>query len=142
MGRAAGRRASVDRSELVSPEEREEITRELAEDPLVRWRCLRERSQEPAPKRQRGLDTMSDEQQAQHWAQWNAWCDARIGAAIEAEREFMKDVHAQVIAAERRLWRDEIAALRAELRKEDNAKNAVIDLPKLPLLKRVHDNAA
>jgi hypothetical protein len=43
------------------------------------------------PKRER-------EAEPQDWSDWNRWCDARIAAAIEREREFMFEVIGEAMA--------------------------------------------
>lgn len=71
--------------------------------------------------------------QPQDWAAWNAWCDARIKAAIEREREVMREVMGQVIAELRREFRNTVLA---ETRRALDADDAVIELPAFPLRNR------
>jgi hypothetical protein len=114
-------------------------------EPLERWKreqeeleCRRQREREASARQEQRIMT---ERKVQSDAEWNAW----LNAAIEAERKSMFDIHAQVIAEERKNYRAEIQRqvadaarklrtefnrqlreLRAELRDE----GTVVDLPK------------
>jgi signal transduction histidine kinase len=117
----------------------------LSSAPMQRWRAQAEEQEQKVRRereaRKRQEAQIMQERKAQSDAEWNAW----LNAAIEAERKFMFDVHAQVIAEERKNYRAEIQrqvadAVRelrtefnrrlGELRAELQDDGKVIDLPK------------
>jgi hypothetical protein len=126
----------------------------LAPDPLARSSRGLERykreAEEQAEKFRRAREARVQqerremhERQAEADAQWEAW----LRGHLDAERQLWHDVMAEVIAIERRERRkefqkaidDAVADLRKELLTE---KRQVLDLPRLPLLRKVKDNAA
>jgi hypothetical protein len=92
--------------------------------PMQRWRAEQEETERRRQWERERLERQQEEHvrqmQAKSDESWNAW----LNAAIEAERKFMFDVHAQVIAEERKRGRAEIATAVGELRAEMNVKVA------------------
>jgi hypothetical protein len=113
--------------------------------PLNRWRTEAEeterRRQQERERSKRQQEEHVRQMQAKSDDAWNEWLSAGIEAAIKRDWDLHRDVHAQVIAEERRRERKELAEaidkLRAEfktqlreLRAELQDDGKIIDLPK------------
>jgi hypothetical protein len=133
----AERRAMIDQLQEANERERDDMAlraarRAAGQEPQA-WRLP---ESEP-PKR--------SEVQKMRAGDWERWCDDRIARALKAHDRMRLEVHAQVIAEERKRMRTELEAmvaeavgqLRAELVVERSAdRSKVIDLPALPSRKR------
>jgi hypothetical protein len=119
------------------------------EDKLTRWRREAE-AQERAFARERAADKQREQdimtERTQSDASWNAWCDRKIAAALEAHgfNEIQTDAIGMTLAEERKAMREEIQAAIDELRAELALQRAhdvpkvgeIIDLPALSLRRR------
>ena len=74
-------------------------------------------------------------------AQWDAWLKAHIANALAERDEFWREVHAAVLAKERKDTDAKLLKLRNEFEQRLTKQRAledgaVVDLPALPLRKR------
>jgi hypothetical protein len=113
------------------------------EDPVAKWRrealeieakCDRERVQTAA------------ELNAERTAQWEAWADARIAAALAEHDRILVKTLGGVVAEERKRQRDELAKLAARIEALETKQRgvddgAVVELPSL-LIRKVRGDAA
>jgi hypothetical protein len=94
MAHGDGMVNAMDEEPIVQRNSTATLIHKMKEDALV-----------TAPNRSLSMQPDAAADPQQKWADsWNNW----LARAIEAERDFMHDVHAQVIAEERKLWRREI----------------------------------